>query len=913
MLAICCLSFILRIFLIDAQSIWWDEAISLHLATSNITDLLVDRAAHIHPPLYFILLKGWVALTGTSAFGARFFSAWFNTLLPPVVYVLGCRWLDRRTGLIGSLLVALSPLYVIYSQEVRVYALLPLVYLIILAQVNRLTASLALGRWPVWRIWLLFVCVEVVGLYLHYIVLPVIAYANLLLLLRLWRCRRQLVCWLISLALVVFLCLPWVVAVALNWEAVLADVGVGDSFVEPVPFGHFVRLLWAFQWSGLTTAPGYAPLRVTSLSLVVLLAFALAALLWIVETRRSTLRLLAHWLVPLSSALPMWQAKPLSHPRYVSLFAVALLFLVGYTLAQLYRQHFAGRILAVLLGFNVIVTSAIALRAWYFVPRFAKDDTRGAAAAIAARSTADDLVLVPPEDWSIPYYYDGRAPVEMIWPGDDTAADWERIAALTRQTRTVFLVDYYRATRDPRALLPFALESAGYLSDRWDFKGLYVRAYRLERSAVPPILTPCEANFGPLRLIAAWIEPAPASDTALTVALRWRMEKPDANRYRVGLRLRDADGWGWATTDDWLLDETAAPTEKWPAGKEATTYHVLPLMRGTPPLTYTLAVGVYREEGEAISSLDLLDEARNPRGQSYEVGDVSLAPALDLFTDPYGVAPDIAPLPVPVALADGLLLEAAALDRQTVAPGQSIYVTLRWRAAAPLPDLRPTLALIQGSATLVAVECAPAGGRYSTDRWEAGETVLEHRRLTIPSTAADGPATLTIEVEGRRVVLGEVEIGAGERLFTPPPMAQEVRVRFGDGSGEPGRVVAELLGYDLALGPYTSDQPISITLYWRALEGATAADYTVFAHILAADGHLVGQHDGPPAAGGRPTPGWLPGEIITDRHEMTFRELYTGQARIEVGLYDSETMERVPTESGETFFLLSDELTISER
>ena len=126
------LSFALRLYHLDAQPIWWDEAISIHLATSPLADLLADRAAHVHPPLYFLLLKAWVTLAGSTAFSVRFLSVWFNTLLVPVVYAFGRRWLGRCTGAWAALLVAISPLYVVYAQEVRAYALLPLVYLALL-------------------------------------------------------------------------------------------------------------------------------------------------------------------------------------------------------------------------------------------------------------------------------------------------------------------------------------------------------------------------------------------------------------------------------------------------------------------------------------------------------------------------------------------------------------------------------------------------------------------------------------------------------------------------------------------------------------------------------------------------------------------------------------------------------------
>ena len=906
------LAFVLRCYRLAAQSLWWDEAISLHLATSPVTDLLADRAAHVHPPLYFLLLKGWVALAGASGFSVRFFSVWFNVILVAAVYSFGRRYLDRRTDLIAALLTAISPLYVIYSQEARVYALLPLVYLILLALVNRLTR---VERPAVWRDWLLFAGVQVVGLHLHYIVLLAVAYANLLLLLRLRRHRRELARWLVSLALVAILCLPWAITVFANREAVQADVGAGNPFVEPVPLDHFARLLWTFQWSGLTAAPGYLPLSSTALFLAGLLLIALTTLLTGARTRATAIRLLAHWLVPLAPALLMWQAKPLSHPRYVALFAVALLLFVGYALAQLCRRRIVGRALAIILGLTILAHSSIALHAWYCDPYFGKDDVRGLAAHLEAETTAGDLIVAPWQDWSLDYAYHGPTPIIRPNPAGESAT-WETLATQTAAARRVFLVDYLRDNRDRRGLIPFALESTGSLIERRSFKGLRVRLYELYTPPLPSPLGGIEGgHFGPLRLTAAWMEQSPPADTAVTLALRWRCGGAITVPLRIGLRLRDLDGWELSATDDYLLDDDGLPTDRWTDGEEAITYHILPLVPGTPPLTYTISVGVYTTGDEgAVHPLDLLDAAGNPQGQSYQVGSVTLSPARGLRDDPYGIALDLPPLPHHTALAEGLLLEGAALDRQTVAPGQSLFVTLRWRRGAviaPLPDLRPTLTLSQAGHTLVVVEDAPAGGRYPTDRWQAGEVVLEHRRLVVPPTAAAGLAVITVELGDCRVVLGSVEIAAGEHVFTPPPVAHEMRVRFGD--------VAELLGYDLCppllVGEgtgegYTSDQPVPITLYWRALEGAANADYVVFTHVLAADGHLVAQHDGPPAAGARPTPGWLPGEIITDYHEMVFREAYTGPAVIEVGLYNSVTLERVVAATGETFAILPSSLNV---
>ena len=250
---------------------------------------------------------------------------------------------------------------------------------------------------------------------------------------------------------------------------------------------------------------------------------------------------------------------------------------------------------------------------------------------------------------------------------------------------TVFLVDYHRATRDPRGLLPFALESAGSLVERLSFKGFRVHVYQLDRPVTPPRLTPADGDFGALWLTGAWIEPGAPADTALALALRWRVEEPIQDRYRVGLRLRDPDGWELAIDDDWLLDERALPSDRWTAGQEFTTYHTVPLVPGTPPLTYTLSIGIYTTDDEGIvHPLDILDKAGNPQGQSYQVGAVTLAPARGLDDDPYDAALDLPRLFDPAALAEGLLLEAAAYEPQAITPGQSLFVTLCWRACGAM-------------------------------------------------------------------------------------------------------------------------------------------------------------------------------------------------------------------------------------
>jgi hypothetical protein len=140
-------------------------------------------------------------------------------------------------------------------------------------------------------------------------------------------------------------------------------------------------------------------------------------------------------------------------------------------------------------------------------------------------------------------------------------------------------------------------------------------------------------------------------------------------------------------------------------------------------------------------------------------------------------------------------------------------------------------------------------------------------------------------------------------LPTPAPtdtpeaaLSGEVTVRFGN--------FAELVGYSLPTAEVSPAQPLALTLYWRGLAGTSTTNYLVFTHLLADDGRLIAQHDGPPAGGTRPTSSWTAGETIADPHPMAFYDTaYAGSARIAVGLYDPAT-GRALTETGSDSVIL---------
>ena len=896
LLGLVLLGFFLRLFRLGAQSIWWDEAISIHLARSSVEAIISNRAGNLHPPLYFLCLKLWCRLAGDLPFSVRFLSVWFSIPLIPGLYLFARRWFGRRAGLIAAGLTTVSPLYVVYAQEARVYALLPLIYVALLALRYRLTRS---GGKPGWETWALLAAVETLALGLHYVSVFVVFYVVVILLIRLRSQHRSLSHLLVVQGVVLLLSTPWLVAVIRHADALSDRLQISNWQAEPVTLVHFARFLWTFQLTGLPSL--IAEPLVNGVVAVAVLAL-LGALLHIVFCRRSshsvTLCLLLDWLIPLASALIIWRIRPLSHPRYVILFTPPLFLLCASVLDELTGQ--LSLKLAAGLFLSLSLLSATVLGLWTYFTHFTKADTRGAAAAITARSGPDDLVLVPPEDWSIPYYYHGPARVEMIWPGDD-AADWRQLRAMTQAVETVFLVSYDDVSRDPRGILPFAMEAAGHLVESWESEGLYVDVYELEHPVAEPLAVPLGARFEPVCLTDVWVEQNPAADTAVAVALGWRLEGTFDERLRVSLDMEGSSGWTWATVDDWILNDSGLPTDYWSLGEEAVSYHVLPFPLGAPPLTYTLSVGVYDLAGRVAEPLDLLDEKGNPRGQSVTVGGVSLRAPADPRESAYDRPAQVAAWEEPVDVGGGVTLTGASLDRESVAAGGPFFVSLRWQAREQV-EVQRTASLVLRQGDLLVSQAIVIGGQYPVNRWSVGQTVVTHRRLIVPASAADGPAEVVAQVGGREITVGQVEIVASEHIFESPPVSHPLHVSF-DG-------VASLLGYDLAPGPYRASQPITITLYWRALEEAAAADYRVFTHVLDEDGRLVGQHDGRAVRGTRPSRSWIPGEILVDPHPISFREPYTGPASIEIGLYRLPDLERVPTEGGGNAILLPSPLTI---
>jgi Dolichyl-phosphate-mannose-protein mannosyltransferase len=131
----------LRFHALDREPFWFDEAytaLSVQLPVGGILERLRGEG---NAPLYYLLMHGWSGLFGDGVYAFRFVSALLGTMTIPLLYWVGRRMFSGRAALIAATLAAVSPLHIHYSQEARMYPLVPLFAVAALYGLDRLVVA----------------------------------------------------------------------------------------------------------------------------------------------------------------------------------------------------------------------------------------------------------------------------------------------------------------------------------------------------------------------------------------------------------------------------------------------------------------------------------------------------------------------------------------------------------------------------------------------------------------------------------------------------------------------------------------------------------------------------------------------------------------------------------------------------
>jgi mannosyltransferase len=319
----------LRLAALGRQSFWYDEAVSVALASHPVADLLSGRVGDLgNPPLYPALLRVWTLGFGNGDAAVRALSAVLGIATVPLVYAVGRRTLGLGAALAGTLLFCLAPFHLQMAQEARTYTLLTL------AGVASVYALLrALEQPQKWWWWIgLGLSVGVMGLSHYFGLFLAVAEAGYVLVAR-RRDRPVLARAAAAFALSAVVFSFWLPSLAeqLGVKGNLArsaDSWYLHLFATPLVFGVGPTLVWKDNASTWRLAAG---------ALAVVL-FAVCLLLGIFRSRgRPGWGLLLAWLV-VPVALPAvvsLLANPVFNTRYVILASIPFYLFAGAGLASL--------------------------------------------------------------------------------------------------------------------------------------------------------------------------------------------------------------------------------------------------------------------------------------------------------------------------------------------------------------------------------------------------------------------------------------------------------------------------------------------------------------------------------------------------------------------------------------------------
>ena len=411
-------------------------------------------------------------------------------------------------------------------------------------------------------------------------------------------------------------------------------------------------------------------------------------------------------------------------------------------------------------------------------------------------------------------------------------------------------------------------------------------------------------------------EVRPGEDLALT--LYWRARAPMDKDYSTFVHLLDQNEMKISQRDSYP-GRGSFPTTLWRPGDAIADTYVITVPSNTfRPNRLQLEVGLYLlDSGER---LPVRDAQGRELGSSIRLGDVAIP-----SDHKDGIAN-----PVEFNFDNRIALVGYDLDRTALRPGETLRLSLFWKALAPLDQEYTAFAHILASdgALWAGKVGSPAASLPANSAWRKGQVLQSTWELALPPDTPPGdyyvdtglyPAgtgqNLSVldrwgHALDQRAILTRIRVlaaapEAAEPQFEFPSIQHPLDVTFGN--------VARLRGFSLDRDTVNPHEPLRVTLYWEAIGDAPApVSYKVFVHLLDAENKVVAQHDGPPAYGRWPTTTWTRGQAVVDEHSVSLGDRgYAGRVLVEVGLYDAQTLGRVTTSAGDDRVILPVELQVA--
>jgi mannosyltransferase len=649
-LAVVLLAWAVRLQNLTYHSLWFDEAMSVHWARSDVARILevsMNLVEDRLPPLYYLLLHGWRQWAGDSEMAFRLPSAVCGVLLVALVYRLARGWFGARVGALAAVLTALNPFLVWYSQEARMYALAVLLgacatwcFVVGLRAMRRRRRDRepGTGRWGyLW--WLAYGVCVLAGLYTHFYTGFVVPAHGLYLLLTWRRSRRA---WLPFLAVLV--------AVAgLFAPLALAAVRASGEAGGGQPLEGLAQRLWMLL-TAFTVWKAPLPEMVAVTITVTVAALALAGL--VLPRRAGSFQCVGdHVLVPRQTAGKRSRYAAQSGRALVALLVLmppfsATLLLIRNRLAFFGERYFIGMVPWLLIAVAVAASSlsglgrglsptlrrSVAVLCWalpvaftlvplpgQWSPPARKEAWRDAVAYLAVYARAEDAILIHP-DWTrypLQYYFKGPGQTYAVFSSVNATTDLDGpLTAITVRHPVVWLVESHTELADPQHRVNAWLAARFPLITELYPPGVTVHAYApgFQTDRRPDHVTPASARFEGPQMVG-YLVPVTrlrATDDVfhppsgwVKVVTYWETDTVLQQDYTAFVNMVDDSGQVWGASLDRGNDTFHIyPTTRWRPGQVLRADFDVNVNPVTPSGRYTLVVGLRDATGVQVPLQD---------------------------------------------------------------------------------------------------------------------------------------------------------------------------------------------------------------------------------------------------------------------------------------------------------------------
>ncbi|MEG1848622.1 MAG: glycosyltransferase family 39 protein [Lachnospiraceae bacterium] len=286
------------------NNIWTDEAFTMQLLQQDVMGIVKGTAADVHPPLYYLIAKGFQFLFGPSMFVQKVAS-----IIPAVLtLLLGATKIKKLFGYrvsgIFILLLAILPCTFVHAIQPRMYTwgLLFVTICGVYAYDVYLDAS--------WKKWCMMLLFGTASAYTHYFALLSVAYIYLILLFALFlKKRKQIKNWFIMAIITTILYLPWL------WVWLKQLLTVAQDYCIP---NITMQTIWSYAQFVFQTSTPYS-----TVLFLILFVIAMSGLLAAILKKREEEDCFAFacLLVPIATTVAgvvlSFLIRPIYSDRYV--------------------------------------------------------------------------------------------------------------------------------------------------------------------------------------------------------------------------------------------------------------------------------------------------------------------------------------------------------------------------------------------------------------------------------------------------------------------------------------------------------------------------------------------------------------------------------------------------------------------